>query len=239
MLTQICFNIMWRPTRGQSVKRRYQHLWALYVNIIDPADKSHNAPVPYPTMHHSEQKCAHFCSECCIVGYVTGSSWDFVISPILGTRTYRIPWNLRTILFCSPLFCLFCFVYRISSQWKPLLISFRVVSQAPRQSRDCLNALLTRVKLNNSMNNDLHAQQNVGLNYISMHKLQRCSRICDMHSKAPVWEPGTPFYKHGLTLIPACTRNHMPSKMWHEITYPLVYFKGASVEIQKWVNTWK
>ena len=38
--------------------------------------KSHNAPVPYPTMQHSEQKCAHFCSECCIVGYRTGALWD-------------------------------------------------------------------------------------------------------------------------------------------------------------------
>ena len=33
--------------------------------------KSHSAPVPYPTMHHSEQKCAHFCSEWCIMGYGT------------------------------------------------------------------------------------------------------------------------------------------------------------------------
>ena len=37
--------------------------------------KSHNAPVPYPTMQHSEQKCAHFCSEWCIVGYGTGALW--------------------------------------------------------------------------------------------------------------------------------------------------------------------
>ena len=37
---------------------------------------SHNAPVPHPTMHHSEQKCAHFCSEWCIVGYGTGALWD-------------------------------------------------------------------------------------------------------------------------------------------------------------------
>ena len=30
---------------------------------IDQSHNSHNAPVPYPTMHRSEQKCAHFCSE--------------------------------------------------------------------------------------------------------------------------------------------------------------------------------
>ena len=37
----------------------------------------HNVPVPYPTVHHSEQKCAQFYSEWCIVGYGTGASWDF------------------------------------------------------------------------------------------------------------------------------------------------------------------
>ena len=28
------------------------------------------------TMHHSEQKCTHFCSEWCIVEYGTGALWD-------------------------------------------------------------------------------------------------------------------------------------------------------------------
>ena len=38
--------------------------------------KSHNAPVPYPKILHSEQKCAHFCSEWSILGYETGAFWD-------------------------------------------------------------------------------------------------------------------------------------------------------------------
>ena len=38
--------------------------------------RSQNAPVPYPTMLHPEQKCAHFCSEWSIVGYGTGAFWD-------------------------------------------------------------------------------------------------------------------------------------------------------------------
>ena len=41
--------------------------------------------VPYPTKHHSEQKCAHFCFEWCIVGYGTGALchlWDWSISSI-------------------------------------------------------------------------------------------------------------------------------------------------------------
>ena len=43
---------------------------------IDQFNKSHNAPAIYPTIHHSEQKCAHFCSEWRFVGYGTGASWD-------------------------------------------------------------------------------------------------------------------------------------------------------------------
>ena len=31
--------------------------------------KFHNVPIFFPTMHHSEQKCAHLCSEWWIVGY--------------------------------------------------------------------------------------------------------------------------------------------------------------------------
>ena len=46
------------------------HSWKIY-----QSHKSHTAPVPYPTMHNSEQKCVHFCSEWCIVGYGTDACW--------------------------------------------------------------------------------------------------------------------------------------------------------------------
>ena len=46
------------------------------VNPVEESPNSHNAPVSYPTIHHSEQKCAHFCSEWCIVGYGTGALWE-------------------------------------------------------------------------------------------------------------------------------------------------------------------
>ena len=65
---------------------------------MDQFHKSHNAPVPYPTMHHSEQKCAHFCSEWCIVGYGTGALWDFWISqltdPNIDWGTPHLHWNM-------------------------------------------------------------------------------------------------------------------------------------------------
>ena len=40
-----------------------------------------------------------------------------------------------------------------------------------------------------------------------------------------------PFYKHGLTLIPAWISNHIHFKMWNEITYPFLNFNGATVEV--------
>ena len=54
------------------------HLWKellLYLSVsflysTYQYQKSHNALFPYPTIHHSEQKCAHFCSACCLVGFV-------------------------------------------------------------------------------------------------------------------------------------------------------------------------
>ena len=47
--------------------------------LIMRIEHYHKAPVPYPTMHHSEQKCAHFCSEWCIVGCGIGALWDLWI----------------------------------------------------------------------------------------------------------------------------------------------------------------
>ena len=40
-----------------------------------------------------------------------------------------------------------------------------------------------------------------------------------------------PFYKHGLTLIPAWISNHMPRKVWDEITYPFLNFNGCTVGV--------
>ena len=37
--------------------------------------KSHIAPIPCHTIHDSEQKCVHFCSEWCITAYGTGAFW--------------------------------------------------------------------------------------------------------------------------------------------------------------------
>ena len=39
------------------------------------------------------------------------------------------------------------------------------------------------------------------------------------------------FYEHGLILIPAYISNHMPSKVWDEITYPFLNFKSHTIEV--------
>ena len=43
-------------------------------------------------------------------------------------------------------------------------------------------------------------------------------------------------FKHGLTLIPAWIRNHTPSKVWDEITYPFLNFNGTTVEVYEWIS---
>ena len=42
------------------------------------------------------------------------------------------------------------------------------------------------------------------------------------------WDP---FYWHVLTIIPAWISNHMPSKVWDEITYPFLNFNGCTIAV--------
>ena len=52
--------------------------------------KSHNAPVPYPTMYHSEQKCMHFFSN--------GALWDIELVHCGICEFILFQWNLRKLL---------------------------------------------------------------------------------------------------------------------------------------------
>ena len=45
----------------------------------------------------------------------------------------------------------------------------------------------------------------------------------------------SPFYLHGLTLIPAWISNHMPDNVWNEIAYPFPIFNGATGEVWEWI----
>ena len=61
--------------------------WCMALQIlvhIDLIHKSHNAPVPNPTMHHFVTEMASFCNrnvfisvtKWCIVGYLSDALWD-------------------------------------------------------------------------------------------------------------------------------------------------------------------
>ena len=56
----------------------------VYHRVISQIRKSDIAPVPYPQIYNSEQKCTHFRSELCIVG--TGALWNLWDWSILRPR---------------------------------------------------------------------------------------------------------------------------------------------------------
>ena len=71
----IIISMMTRPIPEQYVRTYAYSYWG-HILLIDLIHKSQNAPAPYPTMPHSEQKCAHFCSEWNTMGYGTRAFWD-------------------------------------------------------------------------------------------------------------------------------------------------------------------
>ena len=65
--------------------------------VTNRSHKSHNAPVPCPTMHQSAQKGVHYCSEWCIVGYGRGVLWDCFRSHKSYNRTYLLHSDCRCL----------------------------------------------------------------------------------------------------------------------------------------------
>ena len=69
-----------------------------------------------------------------------------------------------------------------------------------------------------------------------------CSIISQYWDGPPSWSTSawkttsSPFYQHGLTLIPAWMNNYIHYKMWDEITYPFLNFNGCTVEVQEWLS---
>ena len=58
--------------------------------VIEHIRKSNIAPVPFPTMYHSEPKYAYFWSELCVVGYEKGAVCDlFLLSYTLRSHSSR------------------------------------------------------------------------------------------------------------------------------------------------------
>ena len=84
----------------------------------------------------------------------------------------------------------------------------------------------------------------------SFHTRQKSCRVVDRICKSShqvlclveilfvlVWYfvPCGPFYQHGLTLITAWIGNHMPSKVWDEITYAFLNF-NVRTRMDKWFH---
>ena len=72
----LCFVVVWFRSVLLIFQDYFTGPMGYGSHVIDLIHKSQNALVPYPTILHSEQKCAHFCSEWSIVGYETGAFWD-------------------------------------------------------------------------------------------------------------------------------------------------------------------
>ena len=72
--------------------------------VINQSYKSNNSPLPYllyPTIYHSEQKCAHFCSEWRIVGYGRGAFRELWIRSTISTENYGISLLSHVLYFSS------------------------------------------------------------------------------------------------------------------------------------------
>ena len=64
--------------------------------------------------------------------------------------------------------------------------------------------------------------------------IYRANTRTTWHKDLATWSS---FYLDGLTLIPAWISNHMPSKVWDEITYPLPNFSACSIKVWEWISS--
>ena len=62
---------------------------------------------------------------------------------------------------------------------------------------------------------------------------RQCNVFKYIHIMQYTW--GT-FYQHGLTSIPVWISNHVPNKVWCEITYPFPNFNDCAVEVWEWIS---
>ena len=84
------------PHKSQVTRKKFPIWWGYDdFGSTDQFHKSQNAPVAYPTMLHSEQKCTHFCSEWSVAGYGTGAFWDLWTRSIVPMSCWFISRVLR------------------------------------------------------------------------------------------------------------------------------------------------
>ena len=87
----------WPNSRIPECTCSISHNAPFRTEICDQIHESQNAPIPYPTMLHWEQKCAHFCSEWSNVGNGTGAFWKL--------WNWYMQWLLSILSFTYNLAC--------------------------------------------------------------------------------------------------------------------------------------
>ena len=104
-----------------------------------------------------------------------------------------------------------------------------------------------------SLNQSIHQKKKILKSGVSMRKSvmmpMRCDNVCHgklswewLNQNGQILEWKTlenihgSYLLNGSTLIIACIRNCMPSKVWGEITYEFPNLNGAAVEIGEWIS---
>ena len=85
-------NALW-PSDARGVINLDPNYFRQYSNFTNPRMHLFHTH----TMLHSEQKCAHFCSEWSIVGYGKGACWDLKIRSIVCCLFHAKSWSEPTM----------------------------------------------------------------------------------------------------------------------------------------------
>ena len=72
---------------------------------------------------------------------------------------------------------------------------------------------------------DLSSKKSCGIHWISLEIFKDIIK-----KSAWKWTFEAPFYYHGLIIIPTWISNHMPNKVWDEITYPFPKFNSSTLK---------
>ena len=151
-------DFIWYGWRWRNISENQMHIrywndlhtdW--WLHWIDLIRKSHNAPVIYPTTHHSEQKSANFCSEWGIVGFVRLIYCNDFLTTLANSRSSSTStygnWNWKyqrtakgvlkesgSLLNIKTIFPgMEIFIIKITRSWDPIMLRRRLhIEAVPR-----------------------------------------------------------------------------------------------------------
>ena len=175
-----------------------------HIIAIDQFHTSQNAPVPYPQMPHSEQKCTNFCSEWSIVGFGTGVFWDLWIRLIV-----LIPPMALTCISGAP--------FNTVPWW--------------RHQMETFSALLAICAGNSLVTGEFPAQRAVTLSFDDFFDLRLNNRLSKQWRGWRFETLSRPLWRHynaipGFNCIARIT-NDTPCYIWNIIAHPRPNFNGV------------